>query len=346
VLLAAVISLGLSTQLLFQRELYALWPVAAIGQAWLDQWRDAMVTSATILAAIAAAGRLQLRTRVAKASVLLGATMLGALAGESIAQYLDWGSLGANDSRVILERSWRWLPLALLIAWLFHLRARVAAVTSAARAAAEAKLDLALRSTQSELEILQARIEPHFLYNTLATIRRLQQSDPQRGQETLASFIGYLRAALPHMREREITLGQELALVDCYLQVLKERMEERLGVAIDVPDALRALYLPPLSLATLVENAIKHGLSSLDDGGTVSIAAAIDGARLVIRVSDTGVGLVGSGGSGTGLTNLRGRLQGLYGPAGSIVLAANRPRGAVATLCVPARHVRETATST
>jgi LytS/YehU family sensor histidine kinase len=137
------------------------------------------------------------------------------------------------------------------------------------------------------------------------------------------------------MRASETTLGREVDLIAAYLDVLRVRMGNRLEYLIDVAPALRDHRIPPLSLATLVENSIKHGLAALPEGGQVSVRAWIDGNELVVRVTDTGVGIRASGGTGTGLANLRVRLRGLYGAAGRIVLTPNVPRGVAATLFIP-----------
>jgi LytS/YehU family sensor histidine kinase len=121
--------------------------------------------------------------------------------------------------------------------------------------------------------------------------------------------------------------------------VLGVRMGDRLRVDIDVAPELQERRIPPLSLATLVENSIKHGLSSLPEGGTISICAWLVGDRLNVRVADTGVGLTASAGSGLGLSNLRMRLRTLYGDAGGLQIAPNEPRGFAATLQVPSARI-------
>jgi signal transduction histidine kinase len=337
---AALVCLGLSTQFLFQRALYAEWSPQAIALAWLAQMRDLALTAGAIIAALAVAGRLPLRYRATRA-LAFGAVVLGAaLAGETAAQWAAWGSVGRGDVAAIVERSLRWLPLALVAGALCRLHAGWRRAMAEARAAEIAGLELARGTAEAELKILQARIEPHFLFNTLATVRRLHEADASRGRAMLSSFIRYLRVALPHMRTPEVTLGREIDLVTAYLDIVKARMNERLAVALDVPDTMRDLAVPPLSVATLVENAVKHGVGAIAAGGSVTVSAHRDGETLVVSVADTGAGLAGTGGSGTGLANLRGRLHALYGGAASVVLSARPPQGAVAELRVPARRLR------
>jgi LytS/YehU family sensor histidine kinase len=146
------------------------------------------------------------------------------------------------------------------------------------------------------------------------------------------------------MRASETTLGREVDLIAAYLDVLRVRMGSRLEFAIDVAPGLRDHRIPPLSIATLVENAVKHGLGSLPEGGRLAIGASLESGSLVLRVADTGTGLTASQGTGMGLTNLRVRLRSLYGEAGTLVLSSNEPRGLAATLRIPARPANPGAT--
>jgi sensor histidine kinase YesM len=194
---------------------------------------------------------------------------------------------------------------------------------------------LTAQMLQARLSALQAQIEPHFLFNTLANVRRLYETTPSRGREMLASLIDYLRAALPAMRSQGSTLGRELELARSFLTILQMRIGDRLQFSIAVDDDLLDTQVPPLVLATLVENAIKHGLAPLPEGGRVDIQARRRGNDLEIEVRDTGAGFTASGGSGVGLANTRSRLAGLYGPRASLSLAAGAPRGVVATVLLP-----------
>jgi LytS/YehU family sensor histidine kinase len=242
------------------------------------------------------------------------------------------------DFEALLPRAVRWLPIGALAGAILVMRERMRRVDAELRDTELTRLRLEQQRVAVQLQVLQSQIEPHFLFNTLATIRRLQQTDPVRGRETLAGFIHYLRSALPEMRAVETTLGREVALIRAYLDVLKVRMGARLEYSIDVPADLAGAHIPPLALATLVENAVKHGLSNLPEGGHLGIVARRDGDLLLVRVADSGVGLTAQGGAGMGLANLRVRLRGLYGEAGRLELASNHPRGVAVTLQVPVRH--------
>jgi len=188
---------------------------------------------------------------------------------------------------------------------------------------------------QARLSALQAQIEPHFLFNTLANVRRLYETTPDRGREMLSCLIAYLRAALPSMRSTSSTLGRELDLARSFLTILQMRMGDRLQFAISAEAGLLDAPMPPMVLPTLVENAIKHGLGPLPEGGRIDIRAHRTGDDLQIEVRDTGAGFTAAKGSGVGLANTRSRLAGLYGSRASLQLAAGAPRGVVATLQLP-----------
>ncbi|HTT10493.1 MAG TPA: histidine kinase [Burkholderiaceae bacterium] len=209
----------------------------------------------------------------------------------------------------------------------------------AARSALEeersAQEALTAQMTQARLSALQAQIEPHFLFNTLANVKRLYETAPARGREMLSSLIGYLRAALPTMRQSGSSLRREVELARSYLTILQMRMGERLRFAIDVPESLLDAEVPPLVLGTLIENALKHGLAPLPAGGSIQVRALREADQLRIEVRDTGRGFSGEGGTGVGLANTRSRLAALYGGAAAVQLAANHPSGVVATVVLP-----------
>jgi len=198
-----------------------------------------------------------------------------------------------------------------------------------------AKMALDRQVIEARLQVLQAQIEPHFLFNTLANIRELYEIDGRRAKSLIHDFAEYLRAAIPLIRGTGSTVGQELALAQAYLGILKIRMGDRLSVSIDVPLDLRNARLPPMMLSTLVENAIKHGLSPRPAGGTVAVCVDRHHGALRVVVSDDGVGFQKKVGSGVGLANTRARLAGLYGNAGRLTLDANAIGGVSATIELP-----------
>jgi len=206
-----------------------------------------------------------------------------------------------------------------------------------ARAEAERHL-LSKQAVEAELKLMQAQIEPHFLFNTLASVQYLTETDPPAAHRLLGHLIAYLRAALPQLRAASTTLGKEVELCEAYLQILGTRMGARLAFTIDVPETLRGTPFPPNLLISLVENAIKHGIEPSADGGTIALGARREDARLVVEVADTGRGLVdvaSRDGGGVGLANLRERLAALYGSAGRFTLSAREPRGTRAVIEIP-----------
>ncbi len=190
-------------------------------------------------------------------------------------------------------------------------------------------------SAEARLQVMQAQIEPHFLFNTLASVRRLYRTDRDLGRGMLRHLTSYLAASLPSMRESCSTLGRELALTTAYLNVQKIRMDTRLDFVIDVPERLRSIVVPPMMLATLVENAVIHGLSPLPAGGCIRISAEEQAGKLFVRVDDNGRGLKDTWGAGIGLSNIRARLQSAFGDAARLRLAAGDERGVTATLELP-----------
>ncbi|MEO8807805.1 MAG: histidine kinase [Burkholderiaceae bacterium] len=198
------------------------------------------------------------------------------------------------------------------------------------------------RATEARLKLLQGQIEPHFLFNTLANVASLMEHDTPRARLMLETFVDYLRASLGSLRVAEHTLGDELVLVDAYLRIIQIRMDTRLVYRIDVPDALRALPLPALTLQPLVENAVQHGLEPKIEGGTVSVTARLEGPSLVLTVTDDGLGLATTpaqqrrSGSGTALANIRERLSEAHGSAAALSITSGTNGGVRAMLTLPA----------
>ena len=190
--------------------------------------------------------------------------------------------------------------------------------------------------TVAKLSLLHAQVEPHFLYNTLASAQLLTRSDPAKADQMLGNLIVYLRHSLPRTEDAPSTLGEELERARAYLEILEIRMGERLHSQIQVPEALKSVPLPPMMLQTLVENAIKHGLEPVTGGGTVWIIARETDGKVAITVADDGRGFSeDGGGTGIGLKNIRERLRLAHGDAASFTIVANCPRGVAATITVP-----------
>lgn len=200
-----------------------------------------------------------------------------------------------------------------------------------ARAQAE-RVQLEKNVLQAQLALMQAQVEPHFLFNTLANVQHLVETDPASASRMLESLIQYLRAALPRMREDSTTVGREADMARAFLDIHRMRMGARLDYALEVPEALRCRPFPPMMLISLVENAVKHGVDPCCDCGTITIKASEEGGMLRFSVADTGAGILPTKGSGVGLANIRERLKALYGSTARLVIEENVPRGVVATI--------------
>jgi signal transduction histidine kinase len=197
------------------------------------------------------------------------------------------------------------------------------------------RMALARELDTARLQLLQAQVEPHFLFNALANVRRLLRTDAPAARTLLTDLLRYLQEALPALRDEHTTLGREAELVRAFLAVHQVRMGARLQTRIHVPPDLAGHSVPPMVLLTLVENALKHGLQPRVEGGEVHISASAAHGLLTLTVADTGQGMGSGSGGGTGLANVRARLKAMYGGAASLALAVNEPRGVVATVVLP-----------
>jgi sensor histidine kinase YesM len=188
---------------------------------------------------------------------------------------------------------------------------------------------------QARLQLMQAQVEPHFLFNTLANVQHLVETDPPEAGRVLESLIQYLRAALPQMRESTTNLGRELDMARAFLEINRVRMGSRFDFAIDVPDTLKGCAFPPMMLISLVENAVKHGVDPCCESGSITIRARENDGTLRVFVEDTGEGIKPKKGGGVGLANIRERLKALYGGSAKLVIEERTPRGVVASIEVP-----------
>jgi len=189
---------------------------------------------------------------------------------------------------------------------------------------------------EARMEALQAQIEPHFLFNTLASIDQLILTDPPRASRMQQSLIRYLRSAMPQMRDgKRPTLGQQVNLCSAFLEIMAVRMEGRLQSIVNVPEGLESAVFPSMMLQTLVENAIKHGLEPRAEGGRLEIGAEIVDGELTVRVLDTGIGFMPKSDGGVGLANIRERLKVLYNGRAELIISVPPDGGTCATIKVP-----------
>jgi hypothetical protein len=225
-------------------------------------------------------------------------------------------------------------------------KGRIQAEVKAAQATETAEAESLKRQVvEARMAAMQAQVEPHFLFNTLASIDHLIETDPPRASQMQKNLIALLRASMPTMREANANgvrdLGRELSVIRPYLEILKVRMEERLATEIDVPEGLHSAEFPPMMIQSLVENAIKHGLEPKAEGGSLKIKAEVVHGKLAVSVADTGLGFgkAATAGTGVGLANVRERLQLLYGGKASLTVAENPGGGTVVTITVPYKPI-------
>lgn len=240
------------------------------------------------------------------------------------------------------------------MAFLFIIASMILKITYKGRLQAEVKAAAATETAEAEslkrqvvearMAAMQAQVEPHFLFNTLASIDHLIETDPPRASKMQKNLIALLRASMPTLREADTNLGRELAVIRPYLEILKVRMEERLQTEIHVSDGLLSAEFPPMMLQSLVENAIKHGLEPKAEGGMLAVAAEIVHGNLVVSVADTGLGFgkAATAGTGLGLANIRERLSLLYGQRARVEVAENPGGGTRVSITVPYRSKART----
>ncbi len=268
---------------------------------------------------------------------------------ERAIEELQGGSLRTRITRTSLgealpELAFLWIIASAILKASYKRQLRAQAEAAQATEVAESE-QLKRQVVEARMAAMQAQVEPHFLFNTLASIDHLIETDPPRASTMQKNLIALLRASMPTMREANHgaprDLSREMAVIKPYLEILKVRMEERLTSRIEVPDGLLSAEFPPMMIQSLVENAIKHGLEPKPEGGEILIKAEIVHGKLNIVVADTGLGFgrAATAGTGVGLANIRERLQLLYGREASVTVTENRPSGTVVTIAVPYRTV-------
>lgn len=223
------------------------------------------------------------------------------------------------------------VPMMLISAYRNH---QFAALSAAMQRDAERER-MARALSETQLRLLRAQIEPHFLFNTLGAVQQLAEEKAPAAAQLTANLIAFLRASLDEMRSDTVRLADEFRLLDAYLRVMQVRLGTRLSFTLTLPPALEAVRLPGMLLLTLVENAIKHGIEPALRGGDVSVSASARAGRLHLQVRDTGIGLADGALDGTGLANARRRLELAHHGAATLTLAA-LDVGTLAEITLPA----------
>lgn len=227
----------------------------------------------------------------------------------------------------------------LSVTWFFWNRGKLEQLKAEAEGEKARAAVIEKQAMQAQLQMLQAQIEPHMLFNTLANLQALIAVDPPRAQHMLDHLIQYLRATLSSSRADKTSLTHECKLMDAYLGLMKVRMGARLRYKLEVKEELSNIMVPPMLLQPLVENAIKHGLEPKVDGGEILVRAVRDANTLTLSVTDTGLGLDATpekeDSTHVGVANIRERLRALYGDRASFTLTANTPSGVIAQVRIP-----------
>ena len=248
----------------------------------------------------------------------------------------DWWAVFRNEARltgfVMIGGSALILGLCVSLGALY--RERDSQVRAQALQFELERETLQRQAADAQLKVLQSQVEPHFLFNTLANVQALVESGSPRAASVLTSLIAYLRAAMPQLHQGAPTLGQEEGLVRSYLELMQMRMPDRLTFSVSIDPTLRTMRLPPLTLLTLVENAVRHGIDPSEDGGRIEVGAQREGVSVKLWVADTGRGIDESQAPGTGLANLRERLLATYGQAASLALQDVEPHGLRAEITI------------
>jgi signal transduction histidine kinase len=292
--------------------------------------------AAVLLVAFAGAGAWK-QTWVPPWVAQVVAVILAAPLAELIVQLIsvDGDLLAFMSSRPRVIGFW-WVTIGgsgagLLVTTAALVRERDALAKSYALQFALEKEKLERQATDARLSLLQAQIEPHFLLNTLANVQELIESGSPRAAPVFKSLIAYLRAAMPQLHQGAPTLGTEAGLVQSYLELMLMRMPDRLKFRVDIPQDLRGLRFPSMALLTLVENAVRHGIDPSEDGGEIEVGArrSLENGVNVLRiwVADTGVGMAETATPGTGLSNLRARLQAFFDPQAQLEMSELPPHG-------------------
>jgi sensor histidine kinase YesM len=332
-----ILCLILSTQLFAQPDLFEHWSLKRIVEGWIYHLGEVCLTGFAMLGGFALAEGLSVadgRQRVVAVGIALPAS---AALGYAVAVALLYSPGFSVLSMQFIGDTLRMSVLGGAVAFIYMMSRGSDIAANATHETMLAHQALSKQTIEARLQLMEAQIEPHFLFNSLANVQRLYETEAESGERLLENLKTYLRAALPQMRETRSTLGREAELSRAYLEVLRARMGERLQFEIDVAAALREQAFPSMMVITLVENAVKHGIQRSPKGGTVVVRARRSGDRLMVAVVDTGVGFSGSSGKGIGLANIRARLSALFGDRAELSLCANEPSGVVASIAIPVR---------
>jgi two-component sensor histidine kinase len=329
-------TVAVSIQILAQPFETDFWSPVEIAVAWLEYLAELTAVAAAMTGAYALADAA--RDADDRWRWLLVLTALVAASFAATWLVMRVSSLGGPPPLAeVAYESMRWAVIGVALAIVHALHRRVSvrnAQVGDARAAVQA---LARDEAEQMLQLLQAQLEPHFLFNTLANLRALYRTSPATAAQATERLLQYVRAALPRVRDERATLDDEIQLVEAYLALAAMRMGSRLTVSLEVEANLRSCRFPPMMVLTLVENAVKHGVDPAPGGGHVRVAAYRTARGLHVEVCDDGVGLgaLPTSGTGVGLANVRRQLVARYGPRARLTLEQRAAGGVNAALDIP-----------
>ena len=332
----ALVALLLSTQIFFQAGIVESSDAGALVAGWLPYFGEALACGISIWLAVAAfekAFELQgIWRAISTGIVIFAAAFVAECAFLGFAQppgfFPPWTSIAGDALRWSL-----WGGIVLAAHWQ-ALRHAQAAMFLAQERVERGRAEQ--RRTEADLQLLQAQIQPHFLFNLLAHVRRLYRVGEDQGLHAVERLRSYMKEVLGAFGHDETSISRELELVRAYLELTKIGLGERLSFVIDASPEVASVRIPPLAVLTLAENAVKHGIAPLARPGVVQVVARRDAGGVRIEVRDDGEAAALSAGTGVGLANTKARLRAMYGAAATLSLDAGPGRGAVAAIEITA----------
>jgi signal transduction histidine kinase len=333
----AATTLLLSLGVLASPTLLDFFSPAEIALAWLEHLAELGVLATGLLLLYTLVDEALPRSLPLRLALVCSVLLLGAAAFALLLfAYYAHGFAHLPSPLRLVSEALHWGLPAIFLAVIADVHRRSLRADSAAHDADLARVQQGHGEAEQRLALLQAQIEPHFLFNMLGNVRRLYRTRPEAGAEAIATLMRYLRTAMPQVRSASGTVGDELELVRAYLELHRIRMGSRLAFGIEAEASVEALPFPPMLAMTLVENAIRHGLEPTG-GGRVQVRAVLQRGLLRVEVSDDGVGFGGapSGGTGVGLVNVRRQLAARYAGRARLTLTSVAPHGACACIILP-----------
>ncbi len=345
ILLAAGVSLLLSSQLIVQSSLLEF-SIGEMLESTALYFFDILLVAGMMVSAVTLVDTRWPVSGFARNAALPVAVVASVLTGMAIEMVFHYGAGPYPPENYLLGESVRWIAMGGAVTLIYETIRRHHRLKERLQQAELRHTIVDNEMIATRLKIIEAQIEPHFLFNTLATVKRLYRTEPVDGARMMDRLAEYLEAALPQMRDGLPTLTSERQQARAYLDIMKVRLGSRLEFAIDSSDPLPSPPFPAMTIVTLIENAIKHGLNPLPDGGRVEIEVFETADTIAVEVRDNGVGLqagAGTSGTGIGLANIRSRLAALYGDHATLVLRQNEPQGLIARVEVSKRVAQDVA---